>query len=86
MCREVPEGAATESAIAFAKTHDLAALLKLALPVEPMWTGLSARMMGLSGWAVLPRYPGTSPTAADVKEATTICRHFRELARASLGA
>ena len=50
----------TESSIAFAKTHDLAALLKLVLAVEPMWGVLLSKMKGLSGWAVLPRYPGTT--------------------------
>jgi len=75
----------TESAIAFAKTHDLAALLKLAVVVEPLWGVLSSKMMGLSDWAVLPRYPGTSPTAADARQAVALCRHFRELARQSLG-
>ncbi|MGA2441998.1 MAG: HEPN domain-containing protein [Tepidisphaeraceae bacterium] len=75
----------TESSIAYAKTHDLAALLRLALAVEPMWGVLLSKMNGLSGWAVLPRYPGTTPTAADAKEAVAICRDFRELARDSLG-
>src|SRR6266699_2547742 len=52
----------TESAIPFPKTHDLFALLTLALPVEPSWSTLSAAMRAVAEHAVLPRYPGVHAT------------------------
>src|SRR6184192_957596 len=51
-----------EAGVAFPHTHDLVALLKLALPLEPLWAGLSDSARRLSHHAVKTRYPGSSAT------------------------
>jgi hypothetical protein len=46
-----------EAGVAFPKTHDLAALLKLLLPVEPLWSAFlppSATSGGLRGEFPIP--------------------------------
>jgi len=74
-----------ESGIDFPHTHDLVALLKLALSVEPLWSGLSESAKRLTHHAVKTRYPGSSATRAAAKDMVARCREFRELARASFG-
>lgn len=66
-------------------TRDLTVLLGLVTPVEPAWATLRPELATLTGWAVLPRYPGTTALAADSREAVKTCRRFRKLARLALG-
>lgn len=75
----------TEAGLAFPKIHDLPALLALALPAEPRWSEFDPLFAVLTDHSVLPRYPGTSTTAADSREAVKTCRRFRIAARRPLG-
>lgn len=74
-----------ESSIVFSKTHDLATLLKLALPLEPAWVSLESDMNALTIFAVAYRYPGESADATEAQDAMSKCRNFRALARQKLG-
>lgn len=75
----------TEGGIPFTKTHDLPTLLNLAIPAEAGWSTVMSVLTVLSDYAVLPRYPGMSVTAAQARTASATCRRFRKLARQSLG-
>jgi hypothetical protein len=66
-------------------THPLSVVLRLALPVEPLWATLTQPLIDLTDWAVLPRYPGTTAGPADARQAVKTCRRFREAARLALG-
>lgn len=73
-----------EAGIAFAKIHDLVALLEQVLAIEPEWEGLREDLAYLSDFAVSVRCPGESAdmeTALDVRER---CCRFRQTVRASL--
>jgi HEPN domain-containing protein len=74
-----------EAQIAFPHTHDLDILLNLALPVEPLWSGLAASAKLLTQHAVKARYPGSWLTRTQAREALIRCREIRALARQSLG-
>jgi HEPN domain-containing protein len=71
--------------IAFAKTHDLVALLDLLLPTEPSWDKFRLRLRSLTTAAVEIRYPGKSADKLDAKEMYQLCREIRDLVRVSLG-
>jgi HEPN domain-containing protein len=73
-----------EAGIEFPHTHDLVALLKLVIPVEPLWAGLAASAKVLTQHAVKTRYPGSSVTRAQAKDAVLRCREIRQLVRESL--
>ena len=70
-----------EAGIAFPKTHDLVALLKLVEPVEPGFVTLREKVDGLSHYAVDFRYPGESATKEDARAALANCRVAREHVR-----
>ena len=74
-----------EAGTPFSKTHDLPLLLTVAAPVEPLWVVFATEMKALTGWGVLPRYPGKDAGSADAREAVRICRRFRSVARQALG-
>ena len=74
-----------EAAIAFGKTHNLTALLALALAVEPQWIILQPQMNALNIYAVDFRYPGKSAVKADAKQAIKNCREVRRLIRNAFG-
>ena len=74
-----------ESPIPFPRTHDLESLLKLALPVEPLWAGIIASAKLLTQYAVSARYPGSSVTRTQARDAVTRCGEIRVLIRQSLG-
>jgi HEPN domain-containing protein len=74
-----------EVGIAFPHTHDLEVLLALLIPIEPLWTGLSASAKRLTQHAVKTRYPGSSVTKAQAKDVVVRCREIRGLARSALG-
>ena len=52
-----------EADIVSPKTHDLKTLLKLLLPVEPLWVAMLASAATLSHYAVDFRYPGEEASA-----------------------
>lgn len=74
-----------EAGISIPYTHDLEVLLKLLLPVEPLWHGLDASAKVLTAHAVKVRYPGSWATRANAKDAYLRCRQIRELVRSALG-
>ena len=74
-----------EARISFAKTHDLVALLNLALRVEPLWEGLRPGLAYLTDFAAAFRYPGESADREAATEAFAYCRAFRAAARTALG-
>jgi HEPN domain-containing protein len=74
-----------ESGIAFPFTHDLEALLRLVLPIQPLWSALMSDAKTLSQHAVKARYPGSSVTKAQAKELFAMAQQFRALVRQNLG-
>jgi HEPN domain-containing protein len=74
-----------ESAIAFPHTHDLEALLKLALSAEPLWSALMPSAKLLTQYAVKSRYPGSWVTHSQAKDAVARCLEIRKLVRQRLG-
>ena len=75
----------TEASISFGKTHNLAALLNLVLPVESGWIVLQPHLNALNAYAVTYRYPGNLANKAEAKNAVKACRRVRRLIRESLG-
>ena len=73
-----------EADIRFPKTHDLAALLARAAPIEAAWREWRQHFEVLSVYAVETRYPGMTADRSMAREAVRMCRVFRGLARASL--
>ena len=86
MRREVHEGPAQESGIAFGRTHNLDSLLELVLPAEPAWERLRSDLLILNAYAVVVRYPGDSADEAAGAESLAVCVRMREMVRASLRA
>jgi len=74
-----------EEGIAFSRTHDLATLLDLLLPVEPSWTVIRSDLDRLTSYAVEFRYPGTTADKAMACSAIDVCRDVRHRVRVSLG-
>ena len=72
-------------AISFAKTHNMAALLDMVLPLEPSWEMMRADLQGLTAMAVNFRYPGHAADKAVAREALAIARTVRAHARLHLG-
>ena len=74
-----------EGSVAFPKTHDLDALLRLALSLEPTWIAFWPEITLLAVWSVQPRYPGTNATAAKMRDSVKAIRRFRAAARIAFG-
>jgi HEPN domain-containing protein len=74
-----------EEGIAFSRTHDLATLLDLLLPVEPSWAVMRSDLDRLTSFAVEFRYPGTSADKAMARSAVAVCQDVRHRVRMSLG-
>ena len=73
-----------EAGIAFAKIHDLVALLEQVLPVRPEWESFREDLAFLSDFAVSYRYPGESADRESALDARRRCRRFRLAARQAL--
>ena len=73
-----------ESNVSFPRTHDLADLLGLALPIEPTWKSLEADLNVLTAFAVEYRYPGESSDLQEAQEAYEKCENIRALIRRRL--
>ena len=71
--------------IPFAKTHDLAVLLKACLAVHPLWAANRDDMERLSQYAVGSRYPGESCTREKAKLAIGAMKRKRAEVREALG-
>lgn len=74
-----------EAGMGFPKTHDLAGLLNLPTPVEPLWVAFHPVMGSLTAYAVRFRYPGHVATRGDAQRALKDCRSLRAEIRLSLG-
>lgn len=74
-----------EAGTQFPRTHDLKALLQLALPHEPLWTALNPAAKSLTDCAVDFRYPGQTATEQDAKTALEHCKSIRAEIRHALG-
>ena len=74
-----------EAGIHFPKTHDLEAILALALTVEPLWSALLTATRRLKPFGVLIRYPGNDASKAQARRALTDAKAIREEVRLSLG-
>ena len=73
-----------EADVRFGKTHNLIALLKLVLPIEPDWDDLRKALQVLTEFAVEVRYPGTSADKSMAREAVAHCKEVRERVRKRL--
>lgn len=74
-----------EAGISFPRTHSLPMLLSLAGGVQPLWSALLPQAGRLNAYAVAFRYPGSSATVQEAKQALTDCRLIRREARQALG-
>lgn|GEM_PF-1433632 len=74
-----------EAEISFPKTHDLIQLLKLALPVEPLWESLRESLRTITEYAVELRYPGDTASIEEAGRALAVAKTVRRLVRESLG-
>ncbi|MBI4569922.1 MAG: HEPN domain-containing protein [Planctomycetes bacterium] len=74
-----------EAGIGFPKTHDLAALLDLVLPIEPTWVTFRADLDWLTDLGIEVRYPGLFAGSDDAQRAICIARSVRSTARAAFG-
>ncbi len=74
-----------EAGVDFPKTHDLDAILRLLLPIEPAWVALQDDIDTLAHLAVEVRYPGFSANAGEAIAAVEAARKVRAAARSSLG-
>ena len=70
--------------IAFAKTHDLAVLLKMCLDVDPLWEAWREGMETVSHYAVQFRYPGETATRDKARRAIEIMKRTRDELRSAL--
>ncbi len=73
-----------EAGIEFTRTHDLARLLVLLQPVEPLWVTYETRIRALTDYAVEFRYPGETSDKETAKKAIVIGKLIRSLVRHSL--
>ncbi|MEO0769591.1 MAG: HEPN domain-containing protein, partial [Cyanobacteria bacterium J06649_4] len=67
---------------AFDKTHDLAILLDLCLPIDASWESLRSIVNGLTIYSVKFRYPGESASQADAAQAFQDCSEIRKVLKA----
>ena len=74
-----------EADIYFKKTHDLGYLLELTARIEPLWTAYAGELRLLSDHVVEFRYPGASADLGIAKNAHSVCKSFRAVARPTLG-
>jgi len=74
-----------EAGIAFAKTHNLAALLDQIVAMEPSWEMMRPALRELTNHSVNVRYPGETADKATALESLAVARQVRSLARLRLG-
>jgi HEPN domain-containing protein len=74
-----------EAGIQFGRTHDLTALLNLALTLDPAWDAMRPDLQALTAFAVAYRYPGDAADKGEAQEAVNKCRSVRQTIRAALG-
>ncbi len=67
-----------EGGITPPKVHDLEALLKLCLPLEPLWQPFMDGFKELSVYSVLFRYPGEKAMRSEAQKAMEYCKKIRK--------
>ena len=78
------KGRLWQAGIDLPKTHDLSALLDMALAVEPLREGYRPGLSSLTRFAVRYRYPGLSASKASADKARKFCEVFRLVARQAM--
>ncbi len=73
-----------EAEVAFPKTHDLAAILDLLMPLEPTWNRLRRDLDALTSLGIEVRYPGMKADLEDAEQAIRTATELNELVRAAL--
>lgn len=74
-----------EAGITIPRTHNLAALLDLVLPLDPSWDLLRPHLTVLSGYAVAIRYPGNQADRPTARDSVRVAQAARDKARLALG-
>jgi HEPN domain-containing protein len=74
-----------EAGLYVPRTHDLIALLALALPVTPTLQAFHADLLYLTSFAVEFRYPGSSASADDAQRAVAVATSVRHEIRQHFG-
>ena len=75
----------SEADVAFPRTHDLEALLDLALPLEPLWESFRAVLADLTSYAVAFRYPGEAATREMARTAVKVAGSVSGRMRQDMG-
>ena len=73
-----------EKGLSFPKVHDLTALLRLILLLEPSWAFLEKNLDVLTSMGVEVRYPGVAADMEDADEALRLVKQVRETLRHAL--
>ena len=73
-----------EANIPVPRTHNLEELLTLIVPTLPAWHFWQPDFKIIAAYAVEPRYPGDSATAANTQHAIQICDEVRQAVRMRL--
>ena len=73
-----------EAGMPFPKVHDLTALLRLVLPMEPSWVFLEKSLDLLTSMGVEVRYPGVAADMEDATEAVRLVTQVRDTLRRAL--
>jgi hypothetical protein len=74
-----------EAGVPFPKTHDVAALLRLLLTLEPLWSAFLPHAQLLEDYAVDFRYTLDTATLDEARQAFKNCKSIRREVRSSLG-
>lgn len=74
-----------EANVRIPKIHQVDDLIRLALPLEPLWVALLPAAARISDYGVRVRYPGNEATAQEMKTAHKDARAIRDSARQALG-
>ena len=74
-----------EADIPFQRTHNLLALLDLALPLEPSWEELRPSLQTLNAFSVEVRYPGGFADKRQAVQAVSLSKELRSRMRRGLG-
>ena len=74
-----------EAEVRIGRSHDLVAILEMAMDIEPSWRQFKEDMAYLSQFSVVFRYPGESADASLASDSIDRCERFRQAARTSFG-
>ena len=69
----------------FLKTHDLGAILRLLVDMEPAWESMREALNALTDVGIEVRYPGAAADADDATRSLETAQGVRSAVRSSLG-